>query len=57
MFGASALGERSKKNMFLFCFRVVADKDNIIMIGDTPRQFRMKMPEKEFYAFVAVGLR
>jgi hypothetical protein len=42
---------------FLFFFRVISDKDNVIMIGDNPRQFRMKLPEKEFSAFVAVGLR
>ena len=36
---------------------VVNDKDNVIMIGDVPRQFRMKLPQKEFVALVAVGVR
>ena len=40
-----------------YLLRVVDEKTNVIMIGGQPRQFRMKLPEKEFVAIVAVGLR
>ena len=40
-----------------FICRIVNDKDNVIVIGDTPRQFRMKLPEKQLVTLVAVGVR
>jgi hypothetical protein len=38
-------------------FRIISDKDNTIVIGEAARQFRMKLPNTDFVALVAVGVR
>jgi hypothetical protein len=48
---------RAKTESYFANSRIIADKDNTIMIGDAARQFRMKLPTNEFVALVAVGVR
>jgi hypothetical protein len=38
-------------------FRIISDKDNTIVIGEAARQFRMKLPNTDFVALAAVGVR
>ncbi len=48
---------RAKTDTYFANSRIISDKDNTIMIGDTARQFRMKLPNHDFVALVAVGVR
>ena len=48
---------RAKTDTYFANSRIISDKDNTIMIGESARQFRMKLPNREFVALVAVGVR
>jgi len=48
---------RAKTDSYFANSRIISDKDNTIMIGDSARQFRMKLPNSDFVALVAVGTR
>lgn len=48
---------RAKTDTYFANSRIISDKDNTIMIGDTARQFRMKLPNHDVVALVAVGVR
>jgi hypothetical protein len=48
---------RAKTDTYYANSRIVAEKDNTIMIGESARQFRMKLPNHEFVALLAVGVR
>lgn len=48
---------RATTDSFFANANVVSDRDNLILIGGTPRQFRMKLPDTKLIALVAVGVR
>jgi hypothetical protein len=48
---------RAKTDTYFANSRIIADKDNTIIIGESARQFRMKLPNRDFVALVAVGVR
>ena len=47
----------AKTDTYFVNAHIISDKDSTIIIGESARQFRMKLPNWDFVVLVAVGVR